>query len=168
MVPLVSGVIVGVGVGVEQEVGAVESLDEGVVIGGNAVRVEQLARVEGVVAGLLQPNGEPVVVEPLRNELGVSSYMLLALLLYLSTADRSQIHTPWRPNIRYIRVMRLSPRPETHARRTTQRRRHEMVRKVKALLLDAIQNTRRVRGRIELQVLVVRQQKEEVGRFGLP
>ena len=42
-----------------------------VVLGG--VRIEELARVVGVVAGLLEPDGEVGVVEALADELGVSA-----------------------------------------------------------------------------------------------
>lgn len=73
MVSLVARVVVRVGVGVEEEVGAIESLHEGMVVRREAVGVHELAGVVGVVAGILHPDGEPVVVEALRDKLGISA-----------------------------------------------------------------------------------------------
>jgi hypothetical protein len=38
-----------------------------------AVGVHELAGVVGVVAGILHPDGEPVIVEALRDKLGISA-----------------------------------------------------------------------------------------------
>ena len=79
MVSLVRRVPVGIGMGIEEEVGAIEAVHKGCVVGSDAVRVEQFPRVEGIVTGGLQPNGEEVFVEALGNEFGVSAYAALAI-----------------------------------------------------------------------------------------
>jgi hypothetical protein len=78
-VALEGGVEVAVGVGVEQEVGAVPPGWVGRVVVVDRVRVEQLARVVRVVAGLLQPQGQVGVVEALLDKLGVSAWLPSAL-----------------------------------------------------------------------------------------
>ena len=76
-IALVGGVVVGVGVRVEKEVGAVEALGKRLIVGAEAVGVHELSGVIGVVAGILEPHGEPIVIESLRNELGIPAYSQL-------------------------------------------------------------------------------------------
>lgn len=66
--------------GIEEKVGAIEAVHKGCVVGSDAVRVEQFPRVESIVTGGLQPNGEEVLVEALGDEFGVSAYAALAFL----------------------------------------------------------------------------------------
>lgn len=73
-VALVGGVEVVVGVRVEEEVGGVPAGWEGGVVVGGGVGVEELAGVEGVVAGVLEPDGEVVGVEALGDEFGVAAW----------------------------------------------------------------------------------------------
>lgn len=90
MVSLVCRIPVGICVGVEEEVGAIETVHKGRVIGSDTVRVEQLPRVVGIVTGGLQPNGEEVFVEALSDEFGVSAYAALAIVTTLKNQDRSK------------------------------------------------------------------------------
>ena len=46
----------------------------GFIVVADCMRVEQLSGVVGVVAGLLEPDGEEVVVEPAIHEFRVASY----------------------------------------------------------------------------------------------
>ena len=79
MVSLIGRVPVGIGIWIEQEIGTIEAVHKGRIVRPQTVRIEQFTRVEGVVTGGLQPNGEEVLVEPLCDEFGVSSYATLAL-----------------------------------------------------------------------------------------
>ena len=73
MVALVGGVVVGIGVWIEQEIGTVESFHMGSVVIVDAMRVHEFPRVIGIIASILQPNGEEVLVKPSFNELGIST-----------------------------------------------------------------------------------------------
>ncbi len=84
-VALVGRVEVVVSVGVEEEVGAVPAGGVGGVEVFGRVRVEELARVVGVVAGLLEPDGEVGVVEALVDELGVAACGLLVFRIPFGT-----------------------------------------------------------------------------------
>ena len=66
-------VVVTVGVGVQQKVGAVEPLGKRLVVVGHAMGVPQLARVVGVVSGLLHPDWQVVVVPPGFDYSGVTT-----------------------------------------------------------------------------------------------
>lgn len=66
-------IVVAVGVGVEEEVGAIEALGVGAVVVGCAVRVPELANVVGVVAGFLEPDREVVVVPAGFDDAGVAA-----------------------------------------------------------------------------------------------
>lgn len=79
MVSLVRRVPVGIGMGVEEKIGAIEAVHKRCVVGSDAMRVEQFPRVEGIVTGGLQPNGEEVFVEALGDKFGVSAYTALAI-----------------------------------------------------------------------------------------
>lgn len=87
-VALEAGIEIHVGVRVEQEVGAVPAgwVGRVVVVGG--VSVEQLAGVVGVVASLLQPQGEIGVVESLADELGIAACCVLALPIFVPVLKR--------------------------------------------------------------------------------
>lgn len=62
-----------VGVRVEQEIGSIETFGVGSVVVVDRVEVVQLAGVVRVVAGLLHPHKQILVVEPLRDHLGISA-----------------------------------------------------------------------------------------------
>lgn len=76
LVALIGGVEVGVGVGVEEEVGTIETIDVRAMVIVDCVCIEEFAGVVGVITGLLQPDGEEVVVEAPVDKLGISAYKL--------------------------------------------------------------------------------------------
>jgi hypothetical protein len=92
-VALEARVEVHVRVRVQQEVGAVPAGGVRGVVVLDRVRVEQLARVVRVVAGLLQPEREVGVVQPLADELGVSACSGQPLVLELSVEKEETYHT---------------------------------------------------------------------------
>lgn len=73
VVPLIGGVQVRVGIGIEEEIGSIEPGHVGRVVVVDSVRIEELACVVCVVPGLLQPDGEEVGVESLLNEFWIAS-----------------------------------------------------------------------------------------------
>lgn len=74
LVVLVDGVEVRVGARIEQEVGGGPAGDVRRVVVVNSVSVEQFARVVGRVAGFLQPDGQVVFIEALRDKFRVATY----------------------------------------------------------------------------------------------
>ena len=56
-----------------EDIGAVETFDIRLVVVVRVKRVHQLADIVRLVAGLLHPDGEPVVVEAALDELGVAA-----------------------------------------------------------------------------------------------
>lgn len=73
LVPLIGCVEVAVGEGVKEEVGGGPATGVRLVVVLNCVGVEELAGVVGVVSGFLEPDGEVIGVEPLREELGIAA-----------------------------------------------------------------------------------------------
>ena len=73
------------------------------------------------------------------------------------------MHTIRRVHIRHISIMSLSSRPKAHARRTAKRSSDEMIQELSALLLDSRLRVRHIRRAIHPQVLIIRENEEEVG-----
>lgn len=59
--------------------------------------------------------------------------------------------------------MSLSSRPKTHARRTAKRGSDEMVQELGTLFLDSRLRIRHIRRRIHPEILIIRENEEEVG-----
>lgn len=58
---------------IHEEIGAIESIDMGTVIVIDGVRIEEFARVVGVIARFLEPDGQEIIVESPIHEFRVTA-----------------------------------------------------------------------------------------------
>lgn len=93
MVSLISCVEISVSVGIEEKIGAVEPVDMGPVVIVDRVSVEELACIVGVVASILEPDWQEVVVEPAINEFWISTWAVSASVQSLRKSCEQ--HSPY-------------------------------------------------------------------------
>lgn len=110
MVSLIGCVDVGVSVGVQKEVGAIEPINMRAVIVLDGVGVEEFPGVVGVITSFLEPDGQEVLVEPAIHEFWISTFWYVSPKLSFSIFTAAL--TVWRVHVRHICVMCLASGPQ--------------------------------------------------------
>jgi hypothetical protein len=137
-----------------------------VVVGG--VRVEELARVVGVVAGLLEPEGEIGRVEALFDEFRVAAWERLLVVLFFACAwDRKRNGTVGRVHVSDVGVVCQLAGPERDSGGAANGRGAVVALIEGALVSEMLLDQRQIIQRLHVQVLVICQDEHNVRLLSL-
>lgn len=150
-------------------VGTVPACSKGLVVSVDAVSVHQLAGIVGVVARLLEPDGEIGVIEALIDEFGKAAIRLRQLAIWLTgktVCNRDNVRKggrTYRINVSDISVVSSLSSEQRDSRRATQRHGTKVLVELGALFHNMLIDIGLVIERIEMQILVVRHDEDKVG-----